>query len=299
MTAKKTPAKVTKKTSDKVKWGDVESVPSPETTVKPKVAPELPADDGAIPFGSRSKIQETIRAYRKHILFSPIEKKGVATAPNGTDYNYYLTDDVFTHAYKFCDTNGAFLDSWIEVIDGDNVIILTLEHINSGQVKRVSANVGKPSSMSDFGGRITYAPKYLVALLFGISVQTDTDAFQNGTIRSDNQNKNEPNTTTEGKKGAKDVPTGKDVGSSDGTSSDTGSGDSSSSTGDSSSNASVVSGVEKSASYIAAHAFVEKAYSKSMLDLAATKLANSTKLTDGEKEELATIISTKLETVKE
>jgi hypothetical protein len=283
MTTKKTPTK------SKVKWDKVASVP--DTSAKPIVAPAI--DEDSVPFGGIAETEQVIREYRKHVAKSPIPKNGTAKAPDGTQYNYYLTNDVFEHADAFCESRGAFLQTWIDVVDGSNVMHLTLEHLKSGQVKKVSANIGSSSSLADFGGRITYAPKYLTAMLFGISVQTDTDAYHNGTVKSDNETTNETKTKTtvgESKGSSTSIPSNR-------------SGNSSSSTDTVSSkpgsDASVADRVAGSASYMAAKAFIEKAYSKVMLDEASTKLANSTKLTADEKKELDAIISKKLDEVKE
>ena len=284
MATKKTTT--TKKTvAKKVKWDDVASV-APTTTKKPEVAPDL--DENTVPFGGRTKVEEIIRQYRKHVKKNPIPKNGTAKAPDGTQYNYYLTEDVLDHADEFCEKQGAFLQSWMDVVDGNNVMGLTLEHINSGHIKKVSADLGRPSSMADFGGRITYAPKYLVAILFGISVQTDTDAYHNGIIKGDNQTNNEQSKSNSGgkdEKGSKDAKVVSPVGSSS-----VASNSGSSSTGSTDSG-----GVVESASFIAARAFINKAYSEVMLAEAETKLANSQKLSDQEKQALAAMISQKRE----
>ena len=286
----------TKKTAEKkVKWDDVKSV-APATTQKPAVAPAI--DEGTVPFGGRTKVEEIIRQYRKHVKKSAIPKNGTAKAPDGTQYNYYLTEDVLDHADEFCEKQGAFLQSWMDVVDGNNVMGLTLEHIDSGHAKKVSADLGRPSSMADFGGRITYAPKYLVAILFGISVQTDTDAYHNGTVKSDNQTNNEsntPNGTGKAPEAKKNATTGDPVGSSsvadNSGSSSTGSADN----GDIKSGGDAKVDVVESASFIAARAFINKAYSEVMLAEAETKLANSQKLSDQEKQALASMISQKRE----
>ena len=293
MTAKKT----TKKKTEKVKWGDVESV-APATTEKPKVAPDL--DEDTVPFGGRSKVEEIIRAYRKHVKKNPIPKNGTAKAPDGTQYNYFLTEDVLDHADEFCEKQKGFLQTWMEVVDGTNVMKLTLEHTDSGQVKQVSADLGRPSSMADFGGRITYAPKYLVAMLFGISVQTDTDAYHNGTVKSDNVDNNAKDTPNAGGKdetGKKDEKVGADVASPSVPNNTAGNSSGSSDNGNSNTGSDAKVDVVESASFKAAKAFIGKAYSETMLAEAETKLANSQKLSDDEKQSLAAMISQKREEI--
>jgi hypothetical protein len=54
----------------------------------------------------------------------------------------------------------------------------------------------------------------------------------------------------------------------------------------------------ESASFKAAKAFIEKAYSEVMLSEAENKLANSQKLSDEDKQELASLISKKRETIE-
>jgi len=295
-TPKKTTTKpAAKKAVKKVKWDEVESV-TPVTTEKPAVAPAI--DENTVPFGGRTKVEQIIREYRKHVKKSPIPKNGVAKAPDGTQYNYFLTEDVLDHADDFCEGKGAFLQSWMEVVDGNNVMKLTLEHIDSGHAKQVSADLGRPSSMSDFGGRITYSPKYLVAILFGISIQTDTDAYHNGTVKNDNQINNAKDKPVTGGEATKTKATGAKVPTGDVPSvPDSGSGNSTSSpdNGNSKSGSDAKVDAVESASFIAARAFIGKAYSEVMLSEAETKLANSQKLSDDEKGALASMIAEKRE----
>ena len=305
MTTKKTTTK--KATKEKVKWDEVESV-KPDNTPKPTVSQNV-NDDGDVPFGGASEVEQVIAAYRQYVTDNPIPKKGVAQAPNGNQYSYYLTEDVFNHAYEFCSEKGCLLQQFMDAVDGVNVMSIQLEHLNSGYKKSVSATLGSPSSMADFGGRITYAPKYLIAVLFGISVQTDTDAFMNGQVKNDNKTNNDNTTTRTGDAGVGSggAGTGETSGGVATEGRDKNVGDSSSgntipnsdTTGSGSAKSSNVTrndgAVEHTPSYFAAKNFIEKSNSEVMLSEAETKLSNSVKLTDAEKEELTNLLASKRE----
>jgi hypothetical protein len=190
-----------------------------------------------------------------------------------------------------------------------NVMALTFDHYLSGSVKTVSANLGSPTSMADFGSRITYAPKYLLAIMFGISIQTDNDAFGTG-INKNNQIQHEGNNTnstanssnavrnmdsgngnisnlrsntqperntqhTAPSKGVPDTnPVANNVQPTEGT------------------------GVEHSKSYPVAKSFITNASSAILLDEAERKVTNATGLHDFEKAELAQLIQERRNEVK-
>lgn len=239
----------------KAVWDEVASVEPKTSTEKPPVSDD---PEEGVPFGSKSVVQKVIVAYRKHFRESAPEKRGQGTSPDGTVYNYYLSSDVFDHADEFVSKEGFILELHNSVVDGVNIMQLALEHINSGVQKVVSVNLGTPKSVADLGARITYAPKYLIAIMFGISVQTDTDAFGNGRVKGDEPQVQNVTSTPEVTTTAPVTTTG-----------------------------------EPSKSYQKAREFIEKATLVEMLDQAAVKVDNSTQMSDEEKSELTNLISEK------
>lgn len=237
----------------KAVWDEVTSVEPVTSTEKPPVTDN---PEAGVPFGSKSAVQKVVVAYRKHYKENPPEKNGIAITTSGSQYNYYLSSDIFEHADEFVGKQGFILELGNYVNEGGhNVMQLILEHVESGQRKVVDANLGNPNSMADFGARITYAPKYLLAIMFGISVQTDTDANGSGRVKTEPQVQNVTSTP--------EVTT----------------------------TAPVTTTSEPSKSYQKAREFIEKASLVEMLDQAAVKVDNSTQMTDEEKGELKLLIS--------
>lgn len=254
------------KAANKKVWDEVQSVEPQKSTEKPKVSDD---PEEGVPFGSKSDLQKLIIAYRKHFKKTTPDKNGQATAPNGTPYSYYLSSDVFEHADEFVSQDGYMLDLHNHVSEaGHNIMQLVLEDIESGEKKVVEANLGSPNTMGDFGARITYAPKYLLAIMFGISVQTDTDAFNNGTVKTVGQ----PMPVTESK--PQQTPQVQNV----------------TSTPEVTTTAPVTTTGEPSKSYQKAHEFITKASLPEMLDQALTKVENSSQMSDSEKVQLKQLI---------
>lgn len=284
---KKAPAKATKAKQAEPAWEDV------TPTVKQEVVADTPEE--GVPFGSQTPVMKCIIGFRKHVAENPIEMNGRATAPNGTVYAYYLSDDVLSAAMSYCESQQALLDLGMYVTEqGFNVMQLKLVDIKSGDEKVVEANLGNPQSTADFGTRITYAPKYLVAMMFGISVQTDSDAFNNG-----NNIKHGTNNETNSGGVAGDVtpvvpPTGNQPTGSNGS----GNRDNVGVPSSGGSNGQLNQEVTHSQSYPVAKSFIERALTVDMLNTAEDKVKNAKQLHDFERDELMTLISEKRKTVK-
>ena len=155
-------------------------------TAKPEVVAQTEVDEG-VPFGSKTKLMNIISEVRTKFNQKPPERNGIATAPDGTKYLYYMNEDLFPFVEKILEGSNAFLDIGMSCVDGSNVMELTLSDIENGTLKTVSAATGNPNSTADFGTRVTYVPKYLLALMFGISIKTDSDAFDNSENKYEKQ----------------------------------------------------------------------------------------------------------------
>lgn len=263
-----------------------------------------------IPFGSMSNIQKAIIRFRKEWKTSPPPKRGKVetTIMTGEGYNYYLSEDVIDYASAFAEKNKLFLDLGTMTSDKSNETHVTLsiidfESTEIDNIKTVSISIGRPTSTAELGARITYVQKYLVGLLFGVSVATDKDAFNNGiiiegyevqgtqstTIPQNNSSISNHHTSSSGSVAS--VP---DSSGDAGTGVDT----------DNSAGRSVAVDVEQARpveptrSYELAKTFIEKSLSQSMLDDAVTKVTNSIKMHDEEKAELLSLIEEKRKTVK-
>jgi len=284
---KKAPAKATKAKQAEPAWEEV------TPTVKQEVVADTPEE--GVPFGSQTPVMKCLIGFRKHVADNPIEMNGRATAPNGTVYAYYLSDDVLSAAINYCESQQAILDLGMYVTEqGFNVMQLKLVDTKSGDEKIVEANLGNPQSTADFGTRITYAPKYLVAMMFGISVQTDSDAFNNGNNIKYGTNNNTDSSSVAGDV-AHGVPTAgsKPAGSNDGGNRNTdgvlpGSGSSGQPNQE----------VAHSQSYPVAKSFIERVLTVDMLNTAEYKVKNAKQLHDFERDELMALISEKRKTIK-
>lgn len=283
-----------KKTTKAIKTGNVWEETS--SVVVPEKVGDSP-EEGS-PFGSRTSLMLLIQGFRKHVKENPIEMRGRATAPDSTVYGYYLSEDVLNAATDYVEANKGQLDLGMYVgHEGINVMRLQLTEISTGQTKVVEVNLGKVATTSELGARITYAPKYLVAMMFGISVQTDSDAFNNGKTIKNESGHNEPlvsstvhitNSSTvstghevSGLVVGGPVPASDSVGSS---------------SLDSSRDSKEV--IPHSQSYPVARQFIERALSSDMLNTAEAKVKSAKQLHDFERVELAALIAEKRKVVK-
>jgi len=284
-TKKATTKKATKKkvASADAGWDKVESV---KATTAP-AGDERPPVDNAVPFGSPTELTQAIKKIRDEWNKGTVKRNGVSVATNGDEYTYYLTEDVMDFVSAQLGADGV-IDSSMEVIDGMNVMTLTLDYYRSGEKKIVSANLGSPTSMADFGSRITYVPKYLLAIMFGISIQTDKDAFGVG-VHKDKYNERRNSQPTSKDSSGNPPSKNSDTVVANVTSSGS---SSSASVGpvETSSTSGPKGDVEHSSSYPKAKAFVEKASSKTLLDQAEIKVNNATGLYENEKAELREFI---------
>ncbi len=289
----------TKKTTTKkpaeVGWDKAETVKaSPQKETKP-----VPPVANDVPFGSPSKLTEAIAAARAAWEKGNVTRNGVSTSPTGETYNYYLTEDVmqfFTEHFK----SSGHLDTNMRVEAGMNIITLTLDLYRDGYNKRVEANLGSPTSMSDFGARITYAPKYLLAIMFGISIQTDSDAFGTGVNKTTQQHGNTSGTTKPNQGNPTNnssvpnpvTPAAAPVAAQPNISNN------SSASVDNVGERKAEPVLEHSQSYPVAKKFIEDASSVILLDQAETKVENASKLFDHERAELKELIQTRRSELK-
>jgi hypothetical protein len=262
----------------KATWDAIKPV---ESTKK---APVADTPEKGVPFGGRSEVQKCIASYRKHFRSTPPERNGKAHAPEtGRDYTYFLSEDVFNHADDFVSEQGFMLET-MQYVDehGNNVMQLSLEHLNSQFKKVVEANLGMSKSIADFGARTTYAVKYLVAVMFSVSVQTDEDAFGNGTVSKTDTVASAvarnavlvaANKKSEAAKKVAEVKAAPAKTATAPTPAET---------------------EGPTQSYILAKQFIEKSSTVGMLEQAKTKVENSTKMSDAEKVELLESIKNKV-----
>lgn len=290
--------KTTTKKTEKMKWDKIKSV---EASPEAKKEAEATEESAVVPFGRT--VQDLITKYRQHIKENPIEQKGKATSPEGNEYNYFLSGDVFDHAAEFCVNEDAFLEQEIRNEGDTNVFYMhiSLNEEAAKHQKTVSVNLGKPQNLGDFGARITYAPKYLVAVMFGITVQTDADAYRNGVIISNNDNDNEngqgqdrdssyviSDSDSVGSDRVSNLPSNGDTNRNDNNDIRTASTPVSTTGGNT-----PTPTVEPSPSFIAAKTFIDKSQSEQMLKEAEVKLGNSSRLSQEEKDDLASLIAVK------
>ena len=257
-----------------------------------------------VPFGSMSNIHKAIQQFRTVINSSPLPRNGVAQTPGIKEYRYCLSEDVVSIADKFLQSEKLFLDTGSHIADtGETVVTMTIYDYERGEgepTKMVSISIGKPASTAELGARITYVQKYLVALLFGVSIATDTDAFNNGVIQEKHGNNKQTNLLGN-VLGGSSIPVG-------GTDSPVGVIIPSNSNEDNNSGNNTradrpvvqqVQQLEHTKSYPLAKEFIVKSLSQAMLDSAVTKVTNSMTMREDEKAELTALIEQRRKEVGE
>lgn len=255
-----------------------------------------------VPFNSLSNIQIAIVEFRKEFKTKPPVKRGRASTPQGEPYNYYLSEDLLDYVINFLEKRKLYLDTetFITVSGGTGIrfTIVDYEPTEGYRRKSVEMSIGNPASVAELGARITYAQKYLISVLFGVSITTDTDAFNNGKI---NQNERTDNSTIPGDSTA--TPASGSSAERDAVPS--GNTDNTPVRGADNSSPEPVVGVpvaetiptEHTRSYGLAKTFIEKALSNDMLDQAVTKINNSANMRDDEKVELLELVATRRDEV--
>ena len=253
-----------------------------------------------VPFRSMSNIQKAILEFRDMFRVNPPVKRGVAkpTGACGVEYNYFLTEDLMDYVNEFLGERKMFLDTETYITNtGGTAIRFTIhdyERTEGDTFKYSDISIGNPASIAELGARITYAQKYLLSVMFGVSIATDTDAFSNGVIKQENGN-NKPDTIL-------DVPPSPspttDVLSNESTG-DIGTGvnniitDSGAVPILNATDTVATSPVEHTKSYPLAKEFIVKSLSNEMLDSAVTKVTNSMSMREDEKVELLALITTR------
>ena len=282
-----------KKTTKTVK----DKATEPEWTT---VANKAQAD---VPFGSMSNIQKAIIEFRVFFRLEPPKKRGQAVAPNGTTFNYYISEDLVDYADAFLMSKKMFLDTETFVTaTGQTAMRFTIhnyERTEGENTKSSEISLGTPSSVSDLGARITYAQKYLIGSLFGVSVATDTDAFNNGVIIDKHETNRNDGTSVPSDVADTVTANGSNIlGSGTGDKSATVPITSSRSSNDSATNdagsvavpVAEAGQIEHTKSYPLAKEFIVKSLSQAMLDSAVIKVTNSVSMRDEEKTELLALI---------
>lgn len=253
-----------------------------------------------VPFRSLSNIQQAIKDFRKKFKTNPPVKRGKANTPSGEPYNYFLSEDLLDYVQKFLEKRKLYLDTetFITVSGGTGIrfTIIDYERTEGDTHKFSEISIGTPASVAELGARITYAQKYLISVLFGVSIATDTDAFNNGkTIEHDKQtvadnvadtvsNNDSANVESSSRDESVGVPhTEQPTGTDSTTSPERPVGVAVEKTGE----------VAHTKSYGLAKTFIEKALSNDMLDQAVTKINNSANMTEEEKKELLELVGSR------
>lgn len=134
-----------------------------------KTTTKTPVKERDVPFFDKGDLSDLINEYRTHCRTNPIPQNG-----QGQMYKYVVLADFQNHIDSFLANSKAYRTSDMKVSEaGENVVYAGIKL--GTEKKSVYANIGTPKNIQDLGARITYAQKYLLSVLFGVSIQTNAD----------------------------------------------------------------------------------------------------------------------------
>lgn len=115
-------------------------------------------------------IQEALFMFQQEELVLP--RNGSGKTVNGKVYKYVLLDDMLQIAGPVLQKYGV---GFTQLVQTDKMET-KLFHVESGTELTSVINLGSPNNMQDYGGRITYAKRYALGALLGLSSEEDVDA---------------------------------------------------------------------------------------------------------------------------
>jgi len=110
--------------------------------------------------------------YHFQRLQKPLPRNGHGTTVKGKEYNYVTFDDLIAGIRHNMNMNGLLYTQQIQ----DDKMITELVHTSSGTKIVSSISLGNPANMQDYGARISYARRYSLTALLGLTSEDDSDA---------------------------------------------------------------------------------------------------------------------------
>jgi len=115
-------------------------------------------------------IQEALFMFQQEALVLP--RNGSGKTANGKVYKYVTLDEMLQTATPVLQKYGV---GFTQLVQTDKMET-KLFHVESGTELVSVINLGSPNNMQDYGGRITYAKRYALGALLGLSSEEDVDA---------------------------------------------------------------------------------------------------------------------------
>ncbi len=136
-------------------------VKKPAVAKKPKVINEQKKIES---------VQEALFMFQAEKLVLP--RNGEGKASSGKVYKYVTLDDMIQIAGPVLQKYGL---GFTQLVQTDKMET-KLFHFASGTEMSSMINLGSPNNMQDYGGRITYAKRYALGAILGLSSEEDVDA---------------------------------------------------------------------------------------------------------------------------
>lgn len=121
-------------------------------------------------------IYEALLAFQKERITIP--RNGVGRTSSGQPYKYSTLDDTINTIRPVLEKYGM---GFTQIVINDQ-LLTELFHAESETKISSTAPLGKPASMQDYGGRITYLRRYTLTAQLGLSGDEDTDAVPTATV---------------------------------------------------------------------------------------------------------------------
>lgn len=114
-------------------------------------------------------VQDALFYFQTEKLILPRNGRGNA---NGKEYRYVTLDDLINGIRPLLE---KYKLAFSQTISG-GVLVTTLFHPASKTELTSSIPLGNPANMQDYGSRVTYARRYSLQAMFGLSAEDDIDA---------------------------------------------------------------------------------------------------------------------------
>jgi len=135
-----------------------------------KLPKEVKKPKGEKKVKGAKNIQEALFMFQQEALVLP--RNGSGKTANGKTYKYVTLDEMLQTATPVLQKYGV---GFTQLVQTDKMET-KLFHVESGTELVSVINLGSPNNMQDYGGRITYAKRYALGALLGLSSEEDVDA---------------------------------------------------------------------------------------------------------------------------
>jgi len=115
-------------------------------------------------------IEQALFMFQGEAIVLP--RNGTGKSKSGATYKYVTLDDLINGTRPFLMKYGI---GFTQLVNNDKLNTV-LFHSDSDTKMTSEINLGSPKEMQDYGSRITYARRYSLQSILGLSAEEDTDA---------------------------------------------------------------------------------------------------------------------------